>query len=269
MEHFNFWMKAGALGLAAAPLFFAAQSGQSKQLMPSWARWRFEVTGKQNRAHALWTVIIGGDDQNGCPVVLHEEPFDLPCKAVGDAGVQGSTLIFKGGYFECEFPDLLEEANKIIVPRWGKECLLAGTGEGMCSPMKFAYAKAELQPHEEGALPIFRHPSIRFSLIAQGGDVQNHFHFGGQESTGRPESVKQGNFESRFVRTAKSCADPNAAYHFEHYINGHAVGQEKRDYQPQLHTGKTTVYIGGEPKGKQPFLGMLERLEVDPGCRAH
>jgi hypothetical protein len=244
-----------------------ARSAVVSGVEPSWAMWKLDLSARNGRIQAIWYVTVGGDDQRGNPVELHTEPMVLDCRPVGAAGVSGDSLVFKGGYFECDMPDLLEEAGKIISARWGDKYALKGGQEKCdCAPVGLAFAQGELTAEGQGSSSVFYHPSIRFAINTQGDAVQNSFHFAGMDSTGVAVDVKRETaLESRYTWDKN-----DDIFRFDHYIQGQPAGSDKIHPQDaEIVTRKMAVLIGSRPGSQQPFLGTMTHLVVDPGCRVH
>ena len=267
MEHARILMTGVALGLSTLTLIFSARSAAANGVEPTWAMWKLDLSAQNGRLRAIWHVTVGGDDDDGNPVALHVEKMELKCRPVGNAGVSGNMLVLQGGHFECEMPDLLEEANKIIAQHWGDKYALKGGQEQCdCAPVGLAYAQSDVVVKGQGRNIVFYHPSIRFGIDVQQDVVQNEFHFAGMDSTGVAAEVKgQTPLESRY-----QWHDEDKIFRFEHFVQGNSAGVEEiRPRRMALVTNKTTVYIGGMPGGAQSFEGAIAHLVVDPGCRVH
>ncbi len=267
MEHARILMMGVAFGFTAFTLLFSARSAAANGVEPSWAMWKLDLTAQNGRVLAIWHVTVGGDDNDGNPVALRVESMELKCRPVGNAGVSANMMVLQGGHFECDMPDLLEEANKIIAKRWGDKFALKGGQEQCdCAPVGLAYAQTDVKVKGQGRNVIFYHPSIRFAINVQQDAVQNEFHFAGMDSTGAMAAVKgQTPLESRY-----QWHDEDKIFRFDHFVRGNLAGVEEiKPRRTALVTNKTTVYIGGMPGGAQRFEGAIAHLVVDPGCRVH
>ncbi|MCB9138495.1 MAG: hypothetical protein H6642_09125 [Caldilineaceae bacterium] len=263
MEQARIFLTAAGVLLAAVMIPFGARSASAAG-DSFWTTWKLDVSGDSGQIVALLYITVGNYDKNGNPVELHTEPIQLACQAVKSAGVSGDTLIFKGGYFECEFPNLLETAERIILEQFGKQHKFNEPPEGLCAcdPVGLAYVQADAVFQKDAQHPVFAHPSISFRVNRQSGAASNHFTFAGHSTVSDSVNASQGLFESRYDWNQNK----GEAF-WRHFLNNNQIGSDQKapSNLAKLYTKPVVVTIGGSQAGG--MIGSMTRLVVDPGCR--
>ena len=255
-----------AFFIALASVALSAKSASAQDIMPTWAKWAFDLTVNGGHMDGQWHVTVGGEDKAGDPVALHTETFHIPCRTVGDVKADGSVLQFAGGHVECDFPDLIATANAIIADKWGKQYMLNVGGDCECAPIKLGYATIDATPAEEGTNPVFHHPDIAAALHVDKSGVRSKFRFAQEQAEGVGVPLSQNaTLTSRYY-----CDRSHGACFFEHLADGAMLKQEKRVFVPaNFITGAVTVQIGHDPQNGASFTGTVRTLSVDPGCRVN
>lgn len=265
MEHLRLTTLLVASVVALAGLVVSAKSASAQDIMPTWAKWRFELKVVNDRIDATYFVIIGGEDKAGDPVDLLTRAFPVSCREIDDVKAKNDAVHFGGGYLECQFPNLMTEANKIITDKWGSQYILSPGPDCDCAPIKLGYVTVDATPEGEDANPVFLHPSIASTLHLDTQGVVSEFRFGSETSSSPAMTLNPGQtLTSRYL-----CDQSQGTCFFEHLYNG-STFEEKRYFTiPSFYTAAVTVHIGYDPQSGDRFDGTIRELVVDPGCRVN
>lgn len=231
---------------------------------PTWATWHFEAAFANGTIPAHWTIEIGGEDDNGDPVVLHSETQPIACQRVGQVTVGSNYADFNGGHVECLFPDFAQTVDDIIAKVWGQGFALDLSSTCECLPTQNLFVDVTAKPSGDGPNPVFHHPSFQFSLPKDGTTAANHLSVNQQSSTGPGQPVKA----LTSFRSEHACFASDLLCKFYHYQAQQDLGSDGQPYiTTSLYTGKTTVYLGLDPQTGARFHGRATLFVADPGCR--
>lgn len=243
--------------------------------------WEFQFAVADSKLATQWVMKAVADD--GTTTIVQRLDLSKSCLLNGAVALTGAQANFTGGYIACDLPDFATEVQNYIA---ASEC---DCDFNLLTPPWVAAHFELLGLTSDRTQPLVAlENGFRYEIdLSNPGNGYTRWVFDSQHSLTGPSFPLAGEQRS-FTGYNPAWILPTLALDahntFLHDVTFAQAAMNTPDYaflswlptQSQITTpvlnysinpSPTTIYIGGQPGSRARFMGTIDKLTLDPGCR--